>query len=162
MNRELIEQYAGDGEKLAAAVRGLSREEMNWKPPADSPAELGRWSIHQIVVHVADAEAAFADRIRRVIAEENPTLMAWDENRFAANLFYEDQSAEDAAIIVNLTRRQIASILRKLPDEGFKRTGRHSERGTQTIPDILNYAIPHLERHLKFVYAKRIKLGKPI
>jgi uncharacterized damage-inducible protein DinB len=158
----MIEQYARGGEKLAASVRDLSREEMNWKPPADLPPELGRWSIHQIVIHIADAEAAFADRIRRVIAEDNPTLQAWDENRFAANLFYEDQSAEDAATIVNLTRRQIARILRKLPDEAFNRTGRHTERGVQTIVDILNYAIPHLDHHLKFVHAKRTKLGKPL
>ena len=51
-------------------------------------------------MHLADAEAAFADRIRRIIAEDDPVLLAWDENKFAERLMYAEQSAADAVALV--------------------------------------------------------------
>ena len=80
MNNELIDAYAAGADKLAMAIRGLSVEDLAWKPPAD--AKVGKWSIQQIIVHMADSEAVHADRMKRVIAEENPQLLAYDENRW--------------------------------------------------------------------------------
>jgi uncharacterized damage-inducible protein DinB len=120
----------------------------------------GKWSIHQVVLHLADAEAAFADRIRRIIATDNPPLLAWDENKFAANLHYDEQSAEDAVALVDLTRKQVARILRKLPDAAFSRTGQHSEVGPLKLQDLVEKAVSHMEHHLKFINDKRERLGK--
>ncbi len=120
----------------------------------------GKWSTHQVVIHLADAESALADRIRRVIATDNPPLLAWDENRFMANLFYNDQSAEDAVTLVALTRLQVAKILRNLPDSAFARFGQHNEAGQLTLLDLVTKANHHLDHHLKFIQEKREKLGK--
>jgi hypothetical protein len=158
-HEELIEEFARGGEKLASAIRGVRRQDLFWKPPEDAPPELGKWSIQQILIHLADSETAFADRIRRVIAEDNPTLMAWDEKRFAANLFYEEQSVDDALTWVAVARRQLARVLRKLPESGFARTGRHTERGVQSVTDVMKYATQHLDHHVKFINAKRAKLA---
>lgn len=156
----LIDEYEAGAEKLALAVRGLTAEDLLRAPAADAPPEVGRWSIHEVVIHLADAEAAMADRMKRVIAEDGPTLMAWDETRFAANLHYKEQSAEDASAMIALTRRQVARVLRRLPDAAFDRAGTHSERGRQTLEQILSAAVEHLEHHLRFVRAKRAAMGK--
>src|SRR4051812_38001671 len=157
----LIDAYERGAEMATDAIRGLGAAELNRMPPPDAGPEVGKWSIQQVIVHLADAELAFAERIKRIAAEDDPVLQAWDENRFVERLAYDKQSASYAAILVALTRKQVAAILRWLPDDAFDRTGRHSQRGPQTILDVLGYAVPHLERHLKFVHAKRALMGRP-
>lgn len=151
----MIDAYDRGAELATDAIRDLSVEDLRRVPPADAGPEVGKWSIQQVIVHLADAEVAFADRIKRIIAEDDPVLQAWDENRFVERLAYDEQSAKYAAILIALTRKQVTSILRSLPDAAFARTGRHTQRGPQTVVDVLNYAVPHLERHLTFVRAKR-------
>jgi len=154
MSATLIDHYAFGGEKLAAAIRGLSEEDLKAKPVP------GKWSTQQVVIHLMDAEMAFADRIKRVVATDNPPLLAWDENKFSANLFYEEQSTEDAVKLIDLTRRQVTKILRTLPAEAFDRSGMHSEAGKLTLTQIVAKANDHLEHHLKFINEKREALGK--
>jgi uncharacterized damage-inducible protein DinB len=152
MSRDLIEQYSRGGDRLADAVRGMTPEQMLAVPIP------GKWSTHLVVIHLADAETAFADRIRRIIAMEDPVLLSWDENKFSQRLHYNEQSAEDAVAIVGLTRRQLARVLRLLSDNDFHRAGEHSEKGPQTLEDVMKFAVMHLEHHLKFVAEKRIKI----
>jgi hypothetical protein len=158
MDRELIDQYASGGEKLSLAIRGLTQEDL-LAPPPDEP-EVGKWTIQQVVVHLADCEGVHADRIKRVIAEENPTLLAFDENKWAAGLHYEAQSAEDAVKLVELTRKQLAVVLRELADEAFSRSGTHSEAGRKTLEELVRTTVEHLEHHVKFIHRKREMMGK--
>src|SRR5712672_3425613 len=153
MERTIIDQYELGPDKLLKAIAGMTHADLMAAPIP------GKWSTHQVVIHLADAEAAFADRIRRIVAEDSPVLIAWDENKFAQRLHYEAQSTSDAVEIIVLTRRQITRILRVLPDSAFDRVGRHTERGPQTVLDVLGYAVPHLDHHLKFVAEKRKALG---
>ena len=162
MNKEyadLIEHYAHGGEKLSLAIRGLTREDMLCPPPSDDP-KLGKWSIQQVVIHIMDSDLIASDRMKRVIAEDNPTLIGYDENKFATNLFMEEQSAEDAVQIVNLNRQNFARVLRKLPDSAFQRAGMHNERGRVTCLDLLKTYAHHLDHHLSFIHAKRAAMGK--
>jgi uncharacterized damage-inducible protein DinB len=158
MDRELIEQYAQAGEKLSMVIRGLTREDLLAAPDPD--AGVGKWSIQQVVLHLSDCDLVFADRMKRVIAEDNPMLMEFSENHWAAALHYEEQSAEDAVKLLDLSRNQIALILRKLPDAAFKRSGTHSSAGKKTLLDLVSGAVRHFEHHLKFIHAKREKMGK--
>jgi uncharacterized damage-inducible protein DinB len=152
MNRDLIEQYATGGDLLAEAVKGLTLQQLLAVPIP------GKWSTQQVLIHLADAEAAFADRIRRIIAMDGPALLSWDENKFSARLHYNEQSADDAVAMVVLTRRQLGRVLRLLPDQDFRRAGEHSEKGRQTLEDVLKFAVMHMEHHLKFVAEKRAKI----
>jgi uncharacterized damage-inducible protein DinB len=154
MSRDLIDQYERGGQKLGQAIVGLDREQLLAAPIP------GKWSTQHVVIHLADAESAFADRIKRIIATDNPVLLAWDENQFSARLFYTEQSAEDAVELIDITRRQLAKVLQNLPETAFSRTGQHSERGTQTLKDVIIMANWHLDHHLKFIAEKREKLGK--
>jgi hypothetical protein len=156
---DLIEHYARGGEKLSLAIRGLTRDDLLQAPPADKP-DLGKWTIQQVVCHLQDSEIVYTDRIKRIIAEDNPTLLAYDENLWAKNLRYEDQSAEDAVALVEIARRQLGRTLAKLSNDGFGRTGNHSETGRKTLLDLIAGANKHLDHHLKFIHAKRAAMGK--
>ncbi len=154
MDRSFIEQYEIHAGRVRQSVQGLTREDLLAFPVP------GTWSIQQIVVHLADSEMVFADRIKRVIAEDNPTLLAFDQNKWFARLHYDEQSAADAATQVELTRRQLARVLKALPDADFNRGGTHSEAGPLTLRQIIEKANWHLDHHLKFLIDKREKLGK--
>lgn len=154
MNRSLIDEYEKGSDELRTSIRGLSPTDLIAFPVP------GTWSIQQIVLHLMDTDLILADRMKRVIAEENPTLIGFDESRFAKNLHYHDQSALDAVTILDMNRKNFARVLRKLPDEAFARIGTHNERGPLTLADLLSGAVSHLKHHLKFIMDKREKLGK--
>jgi len=157
---DLIDQYAAGPEKLSLGIRGLTREDLLTAPAADAGPELGKWSIQQVVMHMCDSEQCYADRMKRVIAEENPILQAYDENRWAENLRYEDQDAQRAIELINLLRMQMAVILRRTPESAFTRAGQHTERGKVTLQNLLETSVKHLEHHLRFIHAKRAAMGK--
>jgi uncharacterized damage-inducible protein DinB len=158
MAHALIEHYEAGADKLSQAIRNLTDEDLKAVP--DPAAKVGKWSIQQVVVHLADAEAAFADRIRRLIATDNPRLEAWDENQFLSNLHYDKQSAADAAEMVRLTRVQTSRVLRAAGDSCLTRKGTHTERGPVTLADALTHANEHLDHHVRFIHDKRAYMGK--
>jgi hypothetical protein len=154
MDRKLIEDYEKGGDDLRMAVRGLEREDLLAFPVP------GTWSIQQIVIHLLDSEIVFVDRMKRVIAEEKPSLIGYDETKFVQNLFYDEQSIDDAVTIVELNRRNFARVLKKLPDAAFDRVGIHNERGPLKLSELLALSVGHLKHHLKFIVNKREMLGK--
>ncbi|CAA9414109.1 MAG: hypothetical protein AVDCRST_MAG64-2491 [uncultured Phycisphaerae bacterium] len=154
MDRNLLELYEDGGRKLTKAVEHLDRNDLTAFPVPNT------WSIQQLVVHLADCDLVFSDRIKRVVAEDKPQLLAFDESRWAKNLHYELQSPQDAVELFALNRRVTAAVLKVLPDEAFARTGVHSEKGELKLEQIVRTAVNHLDHHLKFLYDKREKLGK--
>ena len=158
MDRKLIEEYARGGEKISMAIRGLTREDLLCPPDPDW--NVGKWSIQQVVMHSVDSDLVCSDRLKRMIAEDNPTLIGYDENKFAANLFYDEQSAEEAAEVVDKSRKLFAKVLRKLPESAWSRKGRHTERGPVTLAEALEHATSHLDHHVKFIHDKRAHMGK--
>jgi hypothetical protein len=150
----LIDQFEAGGPKVKAAIAGLSRDDLLAFPVP------GMWSIQQVVIHLQDSDAVAIDRMRRIIAEETPLLIGFDENKFVKNLFYDEQSAADAAESLDISRRQFTRVLRKLPETAFARAGVHNERGKVTLGEMLEIYTKHLDRHLGFVTEKRKKLGK--
>jgi uncharacterized damage-inducible protein DinB len=154
MDRSLIDQYSKGGDDLRMAVRGLLREDLLAFPVP------GTWSIQQIVIHLLDSDLVLAERMKRVIAENNPPLLEFDENLFVKRLFYDEQSIEDALAIFEINRRNFARVLAKLPDSAFDRIGTHSKRGPMKLADILTGSVKHLKHHMNFIVSKREQLGK--
>ena len=156
MDRNLIEQYAAGAGQPAAAIQGLSREDFLATPVP------GTWSIGQIVLHLMDSDLIASDRMKRVIAEENPTIVGYHETAFSQKLFYEKQDPFLAADIFRQNREMTAILLRHLPDAAFERSGVHNERGRMTLAEMVASSAQHLAHHLNFVRHKRQLLGKPL
>src|SRR3954469_22899830 len=90
----MIEEYLAGPGTLRKAVAGMTREQLTARPIA------GKWSTLEVVCHLADFDPILADRMKRVIALDRPSLVGADENRFAATLAYHSRDvAEELAII---------------------------------------------------------------
>ena len=156
MNRELIEGYAAGADVLSKSIQSLDRADLLAFPVP------GTWSIQQIVLHMMDSDLIASDRMKRIAAEDHPTLIGYNETAFAKTLAYDHIPAQDACEVFRLNRRITAELLRRLPDAAFQKTGFHNERGELTLEHLVSDYIEHLDHHLKFIKEKRKLLGKPL
>jgi uncharacterized damage-inducible protein DinB len=145
----LIEEYLAGPATLTAAVTGMTEEQLRARPIA------GKWSTAEVVCHLADFEPIYADRMKRVIAENEPTMFGGDPDVFAARLAYAARDIREELSIIENTRRQMARILRTLKPEDFQRRGIHSEAGPLTLETLLRRAIEHIPHHVRFIEEKR-------
>jgi hypothetical protein len=97
--------------------------------------------------------------MKRVIAEDRPLLIGYDEGRFAAALGYQGRDLGEELPLLEGMRRQMAGILRGLPEAALARTGVHSERGLVNLDEMLVAEVEHVPHHLRFIREKRAALG---
>jgi hypothetical protein len=119
----------------------------------------GKWSTLEVVCHLLDSEQAWCHRMKRVIAEQKPLLIGYDEARFASALAYHDRELEQELMLLEGMRKQMALILRTLPDAAWSFTGVHSERGLMTLEELLRAEAEHIPHHIGYVVEKRKALG---
>ena len=148
--RDAVERYAADAGVPLEAIFGLDSEQLRSRPVE------GTWSIQEIVVHLMDTDLIAAYRMKRIIAEDQPTWDTYDENAFAARLFYNEVDAVTAAEVFRLNRRCFSSILRKLPVGAFDRIAHHPDIGEVSLSHLLRLYIHHLEHHMRFLRKKRL------
>ena len=150
---QLVDDYLAGTALLRKAVAGMSREQVLARPVP------GKWSTLEVVCHLADFEPILADRMKRVIALDRPSLFGADENRFAAELAYQARDLDEELILIEQTRRQMARILSTLGTDALARVGVHNERGPLTLEQLLAGATRHIAHHVKFIRDKRQALG---
>src|SRR4051794_38534321 len=108
---ERIDAYVAGIESIGQLVSGLSPAQLRARPLA------GMWSILEVVCHLADSEALFADRMKRVLAEDWPALPFADPGRYVDALAYHERDAVEEVAFIGAVRRQMARILRAQPAE---------------------------------------------
>jgi hypothetical protein len=151
--QKMIEEYRAGPGSLRMSVAGFTREQLLARPIP------GKWSALEVVCHVADFEIVYADRIKRIIAEEEPTIFGGDPEMFAARLAYQKRELEEELGVVEIVRRQVARILGDIAEQDFQRHGIHSEYGPLTLETILMRVTNHIPHHVRFVEEKRKALG---
>jgi hypothetical protein len=151
--RDQTEAYLAGAAALRRAVADMTREQLRARPVP------GKWSTLEVVCHIADFEPILADRMKRVIAFDKPQLLAADEKGFAATLVYHERDLDEELTVIDVTRRQMARILRSLPESAGQRVGIHSERGPKTLAELLTTASNHIPHHLAYIAEKRRALG---
>ncbi|WP_134687021.1 DinB family protein [Brevibacillus migulae] len=140
--KALIDAYLQGEERLRAAIAGLTEEELRFKPAP------GKWSIHEIIVHVADAEIVGVQRMKKVLAEERPLLTSYDQDRWANTLHYDKQDREQSFMLFKLLREGMRPILEQVTDEQGQRIGLHDEAGELSFRQLLERYVNHVEEHL--------------
>jgi hypothetical protein len=151
----LIESYLACLPRLRRTVVDLGPEQLKARPVP------GKWSTLEVVCHLVDSEQAWCHRMKRVIAEDRPLLIGYDETRFTAGLPYHEADLEEELTLLEGMRLQMARILRGLPEEAWSRTGVHNERGLMTLEEMLRAESDHVPHHLAHVFEKRKALGLP-
>lgn len=149
----LLEKYTDGPRLLREAVKGMSKDQLLARPVP------GKWSTMEVVCHLSDFDPILADRMKRMIALERPSLLGADENRFVATLAYHERDLEEELQVVEVTRLQMARILRSVGDGVLSRIGVHNERGEMTLERMLTAAGNHIPHHLAFISEKKKALG---
>ncbi len=145
----LIEQYLAGPDMLRRAIAGRTKGELLARPVP------GKWSTQEVVCHLADYEPIYADRMKRVIALKEPELLKGDPALFAARLAYDRRDVEEELALIEITRKQMARILRALKPEDFQRRGGHSRDGVLTLEVLLQRITAHIPHHVGFIEAKK-------
>jgi hypothetical protein len=140
---ELLERYRRGPELLAVVLTGVFGEE------EDFVTAPGKWSIRQIVAHLADTEIVLAQRFRQVIAEDSPTLIAVDQEAWASHLDYARRKPKQSLETLRRTRAENYELLKALPESAYDRAGNHTERGRTTLGQLLEYYSAHTESHAR-------------
>ena len=155
MNRlpELIDLYLAGPARLRAAIAGMTREQLLARPIE------GRWNTAEVIVHLSDFEPVLAERMKRIVALDNPSFFGADENDFLKHLAYDARDLEEELRTIELTRSQMARILRTLPESALNRQGLRNGEIPTTLEKILVGTIRHIDSHLPFIAEKRKAMG---
>jgi anti-anti-sigma factor len=147
--QELIAKYDHGPTQLCEAISGLTSIQLR------IPAPPGTWSVLQIVCHIADFELVYADRMKRVVAEDCPTLFGGDPDVFAAKLAYAQRNLEEELDVIMSVRREVSRFLKTLAPGDFERTGKHSEDGPLSLMRLLERIAGHIPHHVGFIERKK-------
>jgi hypothetical protein len=142
-----IESYGKAHGELVEALKRFPTEMWTFKPSLD------RWSIHEIVVHIADSEANSYVRCRRFVAEPGESVMAYDEMRWADALRYQDQSTEEAVELFKWLRLRSYRLIKSLPEGVWSNTVFHPENGVMAMDDWLDVYERHVREHVEQMQA---------
>src|SRR5712671_4294099 len=145
----LLERFRRGPELLAVVLTGVFGEE------EDFTTAPGKWSIRQIVAHLADAELVGAHRMRRVIAEDNPTLTAFDQDAWVRNLDYAKRKPKQSLETFRRLRAENYELLKSVPEAVYERAGMHTENGSVTLRGLLEGYAEHAESHARQLTAIR-------
>ena len=147
-----VDEYLAGVSALRSALSGLSREDILARPIP------GKWSTLEVLAHLADMEAVFAERIKRVLAEEEPTFFDADADLWATKLAYDRREPDVELALIEATRRQLAGVLKSQSDHVLQRSGHHSTAGRLTLEQLLKKVTGHLLHHINFIKEKRVAL----
>jgi uncharacterized damage-inducible protein DinB len=110
-----------------------------------SPAP-GKWSVREILCHLADCEIVFAYRLRQTLAEPHHVIQPFDQDVWAAN--YAAYDAQSALAVFTAVRNFNMKLIASLPPEAFQKPATHPERGTMTFQTIVETMGGHDANHL--------------
>lgn len=142
-------------QKLRKLLKGLTEKQLSRRPAP------GKWSIKEIVAHLADGEVILGSRYRFIAAHDKPAIAGYDQDLFVEMLGVENATAEDLLDDFEMARMVNVGLLTRLPDEAFARVGVHSERGEETIDTIVMLYAGHDRVHLAQVETIRTGLFPP-
>ena len=117
----LVSAFLDGPAQLRRVVSDLTAQQLSARPVP------GRWSTIDVVCHLVDSDQAWCHRMKRVIAEERPLIIGYDESRFTATLAYEKHDVNEELALLDGMRRQMGRILNGLAEDAWSRTCVHSE-----------------------------------
>src|SRR5512136_997757 len=147
VRRQLIEKYKDGHRVVTEALKGLKDRDFDIRLP-------GKWSIREIVHHLADSEMLAAVRLRRLVAEDRPGIRALDVGGYVRRLFY-DRPPQTSLELFRVVRASTAEILERMTDADWAREGVHSETGRFTAEKWLEVFSQHADTHAEQIQRTR-------
>lgn len=128
--------------KLRKAIHGLTPAQLKWRP------EPGKWSIAEIVAHLADAEIVGSWRMRSIIGEDGITIQPFDQDAWASVFNYQKRNTKGSLETFRVLRESNLAMLEEIPPEIWDHHGMHLERGKETVVHVVRMFAGHDTNHL--------------
>ena len=132
----------------------------------DSPAEVlarpeshGKWSMGEVLAHLADSDVVWAWRLRLILAQDRPQLTGYDQDLWATRLGYRDADPRDSVALFSILRKTNLRLLDRAAPEDLQRVGVHVERGEESLAHQLRLYAGHDILHLNQLERIRKAVG---
>ena len=140
--QDAIKVQRATAAKLEKLTRGLTSRQLRWQP------EAGKWSIAEIVAHLADVEIVAGWRLRSIVGLDGITIQPFDQDAWASVFEYRKRNVKKSLEIFRVLRDNNLAMLRALPPEAWERHGMHLERGKETIAHLTRMFAGHDTNHV--------------
>lgn len=128
---------------LAHLIDGVSGQQLGHQPSPD------KWSIVEILAHLAEDELATSWRYRQMIEHDGETLPGFDQELWARLGNYATWNVRDAFELFRLLREANLRMLSALSPEEWERRGNHVERGNLTVRELARHMAAHDVNHIQ-------------
>ncbi len=128
-----------------------------------TPEAPGKWSIREVVQHLADSDLVGGFRLRMILAQDRPPLVGYDQDLWESRLRYREVDFEEALNLFLTLRRSNLRLWEGLTPTDLARVGLHSERGEETLAHMRRLYAAHDLMHLRQLDRIRASLSpKPV
>ena len=140
--RPLAVQAATAG-RLARLIKGVSAARLRKRPAP------GKWSVAEIIAHLADGEIVGAFRMRFILGSPGAPIVAYDQDEWVTSGHYNQRDPRKSLEQFRVLREANLALLNSLEPEQWKHYGIHSERGTESIDHMVRMFAGHDLNHLR-------------
>ena len=141
--RDPLKMQAAAPQKLERLLKGLRASKARQHPMP------GKWSISEIVAHLADTELVVGFRLRMILGSPGVPIQAFDQDEWVKALHYEKRDLRRSCAQFRAFREANVALLKALTPEQWKHHGLHAERGEETIEMIVRMIAGHDINHMK-------------
>jgi hypothetical protein len=153
---KLLDAAEKSPKQIAAAVSGLPDKTLRYKPAPE------KWCILEILAHLTDIEILYAYRMRQMIADKKPMLAVIDQDDWARNLGYMEESPAEQVALYGLNRYHTLRLLRRLKPDDLKKSAYHPElKKDVTLEKYVEMMSGHGANHLQQIERLKKEAGKP-
>ena len=145
VNREPLEIVKATATHIEKAVQSHNSAALNRAPAP------GKWSVREILCHLADTELVFGFRIRQALAEPHHVIQPFDQDKWAKH--YSQYDAHAAAAVFSAVRQWNIALIATLTPELRAKTLNHPERGDMTLQTVIETMAGHDLNHLRQIDA---------
>ena len=129
--------------KVRRLTKDMSVKKLAIKQASD------KWSIAEILAHLAESEIVFSYRLRLVLGANGTPIQAFDQNAWQANAGYIINDPKAALNLFRALRKSNTALLKSVPAEQWDRFGMHQERGKETVSRMVEMFAGHDVNHLQ-------------
>jgi hypothetical protein len=138
--------------KLAALLKGKTSKQLTRRPAPD------KWSVAEILAHLADGELVIAWRIRQILTNNAIPIQAYDQDLWAKTFDYAHRDPRQSLANFHTLREANLALLKSVPRKLWENYGVHQERGNESVSHVVRLIAGHDLNHLQQV--ERILKGK--
>lgn len=144
---EPLKQQESTAQKLAELLKGKDKQLLTRRPAPE------KWSVAEIVAHLADAEISVSWRVRQILSKDGIAIQAFDQDAWASTFNYAGRDPQASLELFRALRTANIALLKSVPPELWNNYGMHAERGKETITHIVRMIAGHDINHMRQIEA---------